>query len=209
MSLVQSKVWKEGPQFLLEDEISWPSDPPGTCASQNDVQEECKMERTNVAQVSEENVLNPWTFSSLRRLVSITAWIKRFVNNCKCPVELRVFSSDLSAKEFNEAETYWLKRAQIERFQDAKGRNNLENLNPIKDAEGLIRIDGRLRHADLPYNSKHPVILSKEHPIVEPSRHYMYNLVNVSKFIFLLKLFKSFSNVIHSGGGCYKRDMKY
>ena len=160
-------MWKEGPQFLLEDEINWPSDPPGTSASQNDVQEESKMARTHVAQVSEENVLNPRTFSSLRRLVSITAWIKRFVNNCKRSVELRVFSRDLSVKELNEAETYWLKRAQIERFQDAKGRNSLENLNPIKDAEGLIRIDGRLRHADLPYNSKHPVILPKEHPITK------------------------------------------
>ena len=33
--------------------------------------------------------------------------------------------------------------------------------------------------------------------------------MDVSEFIFLLKLFKSFSNVIHSGGGCYKRNMKY
>ena len=33
--------------------------------------------------------------------------------------------------------------------------------------------------------------------------------MDVSEFIFLLKLFKSFSNVIHSGGGCYKRSMKY
>ena len=151
----------------MEDEISWPSDPPGTSASQNDVQEECKMVRKNVAQVSEENVLNPRTFSSLRRLVFMTAGIKCFVNNCKRPVELRVFSRDLLVKEFNEAETYWLKRAQIERFQDAKEQNSSENLNPIKDAEGLIRIDGRLRHADLPYNSKHPVILPKEHPITK------------------------------------------
>ena len=33
--------------------------------------------------------------------------------------------------------------------------------------------------------------------------------MDVCKFIFLLKLFKTFSNVIHSEGGCYKRDMKY
>ena len=118
--LVQSRVWKEGPQFLLEDEMNWPEDPPGTSASQNDVQEECKMARTNVAQVSEKNVLNPRTFSSLRRLVSITAWIKRFVNNCKSPVELRVFSRDLLFKELNEAKTYWLKRAQKKDFKTQK-----------------------------------------------------------------------------------------
>ena len=66
-----------------------------------------------------------------------------------------------------KAEFYLFKRAQTEMFQDPKGRKSLENMNPMKDEDGLLRIDGRLRHADISYESKHPVILPKEHPITE------------------------------------------
>jgi hypothetical protein len=52
-----------------------------------------------------------------------------------------------------KAEFYWFKRAQTEIFQDPKGRKSLENLNPMKDEDGLLRIDGRLRHADISYES--------------------------------------------------------
>ena len=89
------------------------------------------------------------------------------VFTCKCRPEQRDLSKSLSIEEVKKAEFYWFKRAQTERFQDTKGRKSLENLNPMKDEDGLLRIDGRLRHADIPYESKHPVILPKEHPITE------------------------------------------
>ena len=32
---------------------------------------------------------------------------------------------------------------------------------------GLLRVGGRITHADLPYDNKHPVILSSKHPLTD------------------------------------------
>lgn len=52
-----------------------------------------------------------------------------------------------------KAETFWLKQAQDEAF-------------PKKDDEGLLRVDGRIFLVDdLSYNSKHPILLPKDHDV--------------------------------------------
>ncbi len=79
----------------------------------------------------------------------------------------RLLTDNLTVDEVNQAEIFWFKRAQMESFQDDMGQKCLENLNPMKDEDGLLRVDRRLRHAELPYESKHPVILPKEHPITK------------------------------------------
>ena len=157
--LAQSRVWKEGPQFVLENETNWPARVPGMDTLSSDTKEECRMVRTSVTQVLDSNELNPKNFSDFRRLVRVTAWVRRFTSNCKCRPEQRDLSKSLSIEEVKKAEFYW--------FQDTKGRKSLENLNPMKDEDGLLHIDGHLHHAEVPYESKHPVILPKEHPITE------------------------------------------
>ena len=51
--------------------------------------------------------------------------------------------------------------------------NELASLNPFLDEDGLLRVGGRLRHGDLPYEEKHPVLLPRNHPItLVILRHY-------------------------------------
>jgi len=38
-------------------------------------------------------------------------------------------------------------------------------LNPFLDQEGIIRVGGRLRNADVPYDQKHPILLPRHHHI--------------------------------------------
>ena len=99
------------------------------------------MVRTNVTQALGNNELDPQNFSDFRRLVRVTAWLRRFVSDCKCRVEQRDLDKSLSIKEVKGAQVYWFKQAQTERFLDTKGRKSLENLNPMKDEDGLLRLD--------------------------------------------------------------------
>lgn len=40
----------------------------------------------------------------------------------------------------------------------------LQNVNPYIDpADGLMKVDGRLEHAELPEHSRHPIILAADH----------------------------------------------
>ena len=52
-------------------------------------------------------------------------------------------------------------------FPREKKKGHYQDLiNPKKDDEGLLRVDGRLRLADdLSYNTKHPILLPKDHAV--------------------------------------------
>ncbi|XP_018357523.1 PREDICTED: uncharacterized protein LOC108757560 [Trachymyrmex cornetzi] len=41
------------------------------------------------------------------------------------------------------------------------------SLNPFLDEHGIIRVGGRLQHADLPYSVKHQIVLPSKHPFTK------------------------------------------
>ena len=69
-----------------------------------------------------------------------------------------------------------LKKSQMESFGQsyqalAAGKpmaasDHLNKLSPFMDDQNLMRLKGRLRHADASYEMKHPILLSAKHPIV-------------------------------------------
>lgn len=44
---------------------------------------------------------------------------------------------------------------------------SLRKLMPFIDDDGLIRVGGLLHNSDLPYNVKHPILLSKNNPLLK------------------------------------------
>ena len=44
--------------------------------------------------------------------------------------------------------------------------DHLNKLSPFIDEQNLMRLRGRLRHADASYEMKHPILLSAKHPLV-------------------------------------------
>lgn len=41
------------------------------------------------------------------------------------------------------------------------------SLSPILDENGVLRVGGRLKNADLSYDAKHPILLPKDHAITK------------------------------------------
>ncbi len=65
-----------------------------------------------------------------------------------------------------DAETFWVKHTQSEAFPNGVQEKSLVQLNPTKDDNGLLRINGRLHHTeDIPHETKHPILLPKNHPL--------------------------------------------
>ena len=92
------------------------------------------------------------------------------MNNCGTQPERS--SEELSSQEISDVETGIIKEAQQEAFQEEyKALVNFKSvpqsikllsLNPIIDADGLLRSDGRLRYANyLPFDARYPVILPR------------------------------------------------
>ena len=166
--LVESTVWLEGPAFLKADESEWPETPSVRCEIETEGHERRKITRTHLAAETCKPRIDPNHFSSLRRLLHVTGWILRFVNNCKLPKESRIQGPVLTAGEVNKAESNWINRAQAEAFPKGEKEASLARLNPRRDENGLLRSDGRLKNADdLPYDVKHPILLPKDHPVTK------------------------------------------
>ena len=157
--------------FLKKDEWTWPEKLPGNLTVADEENEQRKDHKYTYAtrDVNPENVqgrLVPDKFSRLSCLLRVTAWVKRFLKNCKLPKEQRVNSDILGQNEISDAETHWVQRAQTEAFPSGEKEKCLSRFCPQKDEAGLLRVNSRLRFArDLAYNARHTIILPKDHPL--------------------------------------------
>jgi len=113
--------------------------------------------------------------SSFERLTRIIAYCLKFVKGCRCNRQV----GNLTVRELEKAEQIIARVVQHESFHQEyrclskghvlKKNSKLITLDPFLDEMGLIRVGGRLRHADLPEETKHPIVL--------PSKHHLTSLI--------------------------------
>ena len=107
-------------------------------------------------------------YSNYLHLLRVTTWVFHVVTRC------HLFSSTpLSVTKLSRAKTWLFKQAQAKMFPEAvevlrKGKplplsNSVQWLNPFLDADGLLRVGGRLSQSLKGYNSRHPLILHGKH----------------------------------------------
>lgn len=85
-------------------------------------------------------------------------------------------SSPLLVNEIKHAEfaiIRWIQREQfdseikaINNNQNISRSSKLRKLNPFIDSDNILRVNGRLRNAFMPYDEKYPIILPAKHRIV-------------------------------------------
>jgi len=107
--------------------------------------------------------------SSLRCIIRVIAYCRRFVSNCKNRSLRRTDS--ITAIEVDEALHILVKMVQQESFPEeikdiATDKHNsvcikkLIPLNPFIDDKGSLRVGGRQRNSDFDNDKRHPMILS-------------------------------------------------
>ena len=156
--------WMRGPGWLSQDETFWPKR-----SLQQEPSEECikEMKARNVMSMfinSEEHhlistIIDCNRFSSYTKLLRVTAYVLRFVKNCRNSVKE---TEELSAQELEEAEQCWVKDMQST-FKEEKLADLKKHLGNDKDTKGIIRCYGRLNNSSLPIESRNPILLPKEH----------------------------------------------
>ncbi|XP_029162483.1 uncharacterized protein LOC114934042 [Nylanderia fulva] len=168
--LVDHPLWWQGPAWLTEESGPWTTNSEEMSAE--DLPE--RRVRTHVAAVAE---LKPESelllrYSSLKRLLRITAWCRRWLLIHRQLRHAQNQPGVISSDELTEARFSWVRLIQAKIFTDEirrlqngtplPSRNSLQKLNPFLDSEGLLRVGGRLRHANLQYDATHPPILPGE-----------------------------------------------
>ena len=89
----------------------------------------------------------------------------RFIRNLKskvCHAEEKFTTGFITTREFNDAETLWIKESQKD-LKDIENYKQLErDLVLFKDQAGLVRCQGRLSYSSLSYSARYPILLSRE-----------------------------------------------
>ncbi|XP_037501540.1 uncharacterized protein LOC119375434 [Rhipicephalus sanguineus] len=120
---------------------------------------------------SRTSIVRAEDFSSLNRLLRVTAFVQRFVHNASRRSPPR--GGTLTTLELEEAERYWLRLVQDQYFRAEtrfleKGKklpstSSVLRLAPILDTNGLLRVGGRLDLLNASPDIRHPILLSAEH----------------------------------------------
>ena len=104
-------------------------------------------------QVDLNEVLNISKYSNFKKLVRITSWVLRFVNDIKKKIKKsEVCLTDLRVDELKTAEEYLIKSNQ-KNLVNEKNISKYNYINLTIDEKGLFRCTGRLSLAPLPYET--------------------------------------------------------
>ncbi|XP_050437851.1 uncharacterized protein LOC126844044 [Adelges cooleyi] len=157
-------LWWTGPRFLSQNPNTWP---PTATHNDSDATNSEERKTTLVITINQnifEELLNK--FSSLSTIIHIVAYCSRVFNKSN-PSTMQ-----LSPCEQVKALNRIIQAVQRQSFPDdfaqlsshsGTGTSNLRKLSPFLDDQGIIRVGGRLRHATIPYEQKHPILLPRSH----------------------------------------------
>ncbi|KFD64392.1 LOW QUALITY PROTEIN: hypothetical protein M514_23416 [Trichuris suis] len=167
--------WFAGPAFLFEEESAWPKWPQ-LSVKQAEV-EELHLKWAGYTSIS-QRPLNELIYKerNLKRMCRVVAYTIRFLNNCSSDLQKRRVGP-LNVEEIDRALRACVSVAQHEGFEEEvaclllnkplKTQSNLLPLSPFIDNSGLMRVQGRIDKADIPYEARHPIILPPKHPLTK------------------------------------------
>ena len=166
-NIINKSRWINGPDFLRYDEESWPVAPcvlPVIPEEFEVLKRDISVNATKTLKVPESITERFSRFSSWYKLKRAVAWILKL----KEILRKRVTSkTPLTTDEIESAEIVIIQcvqrdhfRSEIDRLQKKEriGKNVLTRLNPVL-FEGVLRVGGRLKHANISFASKHPIVL--------------------------------------------------
>jgi Family of unknown function (DUF5641)/Integrase zinc binding domain len=164
-------LWWKAAEWLSDIKITFPGYVP---QPSDEALIEEKPKKMNISHIKiNEGIFHQ--FSSLTKLIRVTAWCRRFAHNSN-PRNSKIRDPRLNTKELSESMTTLIKIAQFNEFHDEiqllkknqpiKNMSKIFNLNPFLK-ENVLRVGGRLRAAKIPESQKFPILLPKKHKLTE------------------------------------------
>lgn len=166
--LRDNHLWWHGPQYLGDVNYTHLQEIPENITSDFETSDEGSEVHCLLSNV-ESNVFDILErYSDLNKLQRIISYIYRFYQNCKNPSNKNI-EKYLTPKELTCALRKIILFTQQKHFANEfkllrSGKSlkvGIANLNPFIDAEGILRVGGRLCNASLSYDKLHPMILPK------------------------------------------------
>ncbi|XP_043498687.1 uncharacterized protein LOC122521991 [Polistes fuscatus] len=160
---IKNDSWFHGPSWLRRPESEWPTQ----VEIKIDELPEIKKLSVFMTRIEPGSIFQ--RFSSYTRLLKTIARCRRWIKT-------NLYRGEISTAEIIDTELQILRLVQDEQFRDEKKKlidtgeiktTRLAALNPIIDETGLIRVGGRLRNANLPFQEKCPILLPSRHDVTD------------------------------------------
>ncbi|XP_048747853.2 uncharacterized protein LOC125660050 [Ostrea edulis] len=113
-------------------------------------------------------------FSNWRKLVGAIAFLKQFIRNRK---KSEVSQRQRSVELYQEAERFIVRTVQreiyasevshIEQKLPLSRNSHILTLDPFLDSDNMLCIGGRIKHANIPLQEKHPLLIPGKHHIAK------------------------------------------
>lgn len=172
--IIGHRLWLKGPTWLSAPQQDWPK--PKVLVDETArkaISNEAKT-RKNVlsiyVNISIEKDLLTHRYSSWAKVVRITAYVFRFVENCRARMNGGRTFGLLTVAEKARGRNFWFIQAQRKAYKleiecirsgddHYPPRSTIIGLRPTIDSEGLLRAAGRIGKANRSYDQDHPIIL--------------------------------------------------
>lgn len=221
MSLVSNNLWWEGPSWLQYDKHQWPI---SDVIYNNELPERKRI--VNTCAIKPTNpIFNK--YSNYIKLIRVVAYCFRFINKCKGANKENT-TKCLTSSELKQARDKLIKLIQEQHFASEitqLERNNsvdkcskLFKLSPFLH-NSIIRVGGRLRHADFNFNQKHPIILPADHSFTKLLIEYTHKkhlhsgpqatLAILREEFWILNARTKVKHFIHNCVTCFKAKPKF
>ncbi len=184
IKLKDNLLWWTGPEFLKSKEVIYQRiSKEQSLRDEAVLQEEVKnpiptthvygLPRGETAKPSSLNkIMDCRRFSSLRKLVRVTAYVFRFYRNLQCRVRKNDMQETgcLTTTEIDHARNSWLRTVQSSAFakefeavERGCASNYTRQFNLYLDDQGLLRCKGRIENSGLTSEAVNPTLLPKDH----------------------------------------------
>ncbi|XP_031346826.1 uncharacterized protein LOC116173472 [Photinus pyralis] len=162
--LKTNELWWNGPKWLASED--WKSSEKATPTTNLETRK-CMV----ITKTEEDGQWMQERFSSLTKLIRVTAYCNRFISYCR---KNQKSTEHLTVEELKKGLIQQIRRSQqethlIEIQALTKGKkiptgSKITSLNPFIDQDGVLRVGGRLSNSLLTYSEKHPCIIgAKSH----------------------------------------------
>lgn len=177
--LCNSNKWIHGPSWLPSP-TQWPTwerfEVLHIQEAAAELEEETDTVPTDNPTVGIHLIIDFNKFSRLTKLIAVTAYVRRFVTNCRRRDNTRE-TGPLTVPELTQAKLHWIRQVQCLTFHEEivtlklKSRRSplIRQLRLFLDDDNLVRCGGRIHNAPLSELARFPYLL--------PSRHYFTELV--------------------------------